>query len=145
MNSPAAAGTGRLPMLLLERDALLRRTVVLTARTLGFGDIHETGSVAIARRLLKEHVFRGAVIALDFGERKYAQYDFSVVDEIRSSDIVGCRDMPVAVLVEHCTVQLLQELRQRGVTRVILKPFRARQLLDTFSEFRSLSSPVGAE
>lgn len=83
------------------------------------------------------------LIALDFCGRKYAQYDLSAIDKIRASD-QRCRDMSVAVLVEHCTAHLLQKLRQRDVTRVILKPFRARHLLDTFAEFRSLQPTVGS-
>ncbi|HEY8608511.1 MAG TPA: response regulator [Noviherbaspirillum sp.] len=135
MNSmmPVSPGRVRMPMLLLENDPLLRRTVVLTARSLGIGEVHETGSPAIARRLLREHAFSGAVIALDFGERKIAEYDLGVIDAIRENE--GCRDIPVAVLVDYCDVQLLQALRQRAVTRVILKPFRARTLLDTFIAF----------
>lgn len=123
-------------MLLVEKDALLRRTVALTARTLGIGHIHEAASQSAAFRMLGERTYHGAVIALDFGERRYAQYDFSLLNEIRTSPDPVCREMPVAVLVEHCDATLLQELRHRNVTRVILKPFRARTLLDAFSEFK---------
>lgn len=123
-------------MLLVEKDALLRRTVALTARTLGIGHIHEAASQSAAIRMLGERSYYGAVIALDFGERRYAQYDFGLLNEIRTSADPACRDMPVAVLVDHCDTVLLQELRHRKVTRVILKPFRARTLLDTFSEFK---------
>lgn len=126
------------PMLLLETDPLMRRTVVLTARTLGMGEIHETGSTSVARRMLRERPFRGAVIALDFGERRYDQYDLTLIDDIRYGAGVENPHMPIAVLLDHCDVQFLQELRQRDVTRVILKPFRARLLLDTFAEFGKL-------
>lgn len=126
------------PMLLLETDPLMRRTVVLTARTLGMGEIHETGSASVARRMLRERSFRGAVIALDFGERRYDQYDLTLIDDIRYGAGVENPHMPIAVLLDHCDVQFLQELRQRDVTRVILKPFRARLLLDTFAEFGKL-------
>lgn len=123
-------------MLLVERDELLRRTVALTARSLGIAHIHEAASQSAAFRMLGERSYHGAVISLDFGERRYALYDFSLLNEIRSSSDPVCRNMPVAVLVEHCDAALLQELRHREVTRVILKPFRARTLLDTFSEFK---------
>lgn len=136
-STDTVAARSGLPMLLFEKDALLRRTVVLTARTLGLANIHETGSQSAALRMLREHDFRGAVVALDFGERKYAQYDFALIDSIRETNDANFRSMPVAVLVDQCDAVLLQALRQREVTRVILKPFRARTLLDAFSEFRS--------
>lgn len=134
---PASASPASpiLSMLLMEKDPLLRRTVALTARTLGIAHIHEAASQASAFRMLTERSYRGAVIALDFGERRYAQYDFSLLDEIRTSADPAVRDMPVAVLVDRCDAVLLQELRHRLVTRVILKPFRARTLIDTFAEF----------
>lgn len=125
---------GRLPMLLLETDPLLRRTVALTARAMGLADVHEAGSPQVARRMIREHAFRGAVIALDFGERQYNQYDLSLIDEIRDGE--NTRAIPIAVLVSSCDAPLLQELRLREVTRVILKPFRARTLLDTFAAFQ---------
>ena len=45
---------------------------------------------------------------------------------------------PQARKPASCVASLLQELRLRGVKCVILKPFRARTLLDTFAEFHSL-------
>jgi CheY-like chemotaxis protein len=121
-------------LLLLENDALLRRTVVMTARSLSLGDIHETGDPAVARRMLTERKFSGAVIALDFGERKYYQYDLTIIDAIRAHEQMA--GIPIAVLASQCDAALLQELQQRQVTRVILKPFRARTLLDTFIALR---------
>ncbi|TFV99564.1 response regulator [Oxalobacteraceae bacterium OM1] len=135
----AAAAPVRLPMLLLEADALLRRTVVLTARSLGLGEIHEASSSAVATRLLRERPFRGAIIALDLGDRRLDQYDLSLIDVIRHDDAIAHRSMPIAVMLERCDAALAEELRRREVNRVILKPFRARTLLDTFSEFRSLA------
>lgn len=136
MPNSVPASKGSVPMLLLESDALLRRTVVLTARSMGLADIYETGSPQLARRMIAERPFRGAVIALDFGERMYNLYDLSVIDEIRNNE--STRAIPIAVLASGCDAHLLQELRLRGVTRVILKPFRARTLLDTFAAFLSL-------
>ena len=38
-------------------------------------------------------------------------------------------------MVDHPTTALLQELRSRDISRVIVKPFRAKVLLDTFASF----------
>lgn len=137
--SRTAAPPVRLPMLLLEADALLRRTVVLTARSLGLAEIHEASSNAIAARLLRERPLRGAIIALDLGDRRLDQYDLTLIDLIRHDDAITHRAMPIAVMLERCDAALAEELRRREVNRVILKPFRARTLLDTFSEFRTLA------
>jgi DNA-binding NarL/FixJ family response regulator len=125
----------RMQMLLLEPDPLLRRTVVLTARSIGLAQVHEASSDGIARRMLMERAYAGAVLALDFGDRKYDQYDLTLLDQIRDGQSACRPDMPIAVLLDHCHPPFLQELRQRAVRRVILKPFRARVLLETFNEF----------
>jgi hypothetical protein len=70
-----------LHMLLVEPEPLLRRTVSLTARTLGLGHVHEAASIDAARRLLAERRFNGAVIAVecveDGGQR---HYDMTLVE-----------------------------------------------------------------
>ncbi len=54
-------------MLLVEPVTLLRRTVSLTARSLGLGAVHEAANQASALKLLYGQRFHGAVIALGEG------------------------------------------------------------------------------
>lgn len=122
-------------MLLVEPETLLRRTVVMTARTLGIAHIHEAGSVPIARRMLRERVFHGAVIAVDFGAGASADIDLILLDQLRDGQSASDRAIPIAVLAERCNAEQLQALRRRAVSHVILKPFRARVLIDTFARF----------
>lgn len=126
------------PMLLMESETLLRRTVSLTARTLGLGRVNEASSQAMAMQLLNEQSFRGLVIALDFGHRQYESYDFTLIDQVRAGDTASDQNIPIAVLMSRCDTLLLEALRERDVTRIILKPFRARVLLDTFAEIQAL-------
>lgn len=129
---------GALDMLLVEPETLLRRTVSLTARSLGLGLIHEAASVEVARNLLRTRPFHGAVIAIDCDAPGDSPYDLTLLDQIRAGDSASPSGLPVAIMANHATTALLRELRQRGVDRVILKPFRARVLLDTFAEFESI-------
>ncbi len=45
--------------------------------------------------------------------------------------------IPIAVMADHATTELLRELPHRHVSRVILKPLRAHLLLDAFAEFEA--------
>jgi hypothetical protein len=63
------AMTDRLNMLLVEPATLLRRTVALTARSLGLANVHEAASHSLALRLLKDTAFDGALIAFDSAMR----------------------------------------------------------------------------
>lgn len=116
-------------MLLVEPETMLRRTVALTARSLGLAEIHEAASPAAARQMLRQQSFAGAIIAINAGEA----HDLGLLDQIREGDSASNRGMPIAVLAENCTGELLAALRERAVSRVIVKPFRARILLDAFT------------
>ncbi|KQW93402.1 hypothetical protein ASC94_12245 [Massilia sp. Root418] len=126
-----------LSMLLVEPETMLRRTVALTARSLGLADIHEAASPAMARQMLRRQRFAGAIIAINAGDA----YDLALLDHIREGHTASSRSMPIAVLAENCTGQLLQALQARAVSRVIVKPFRARILLDAFT---ALATPPQA-
>jgi CheY-like chemotaxis protein len=126
-----------LKMLLVEPETLLRRTVSLTARTLGLGQIHEAASWAAAERLLREQPFHGAVIAIDCNAVTEKGYDLALLDLVRDGQSSSDAGIPIAVMADHATAELLRELRHRDVSRVILKPFRARVLLDAFAEFEA--------
>jgi CheY-like chemotaxis protein len=126
-------------MLLLEPVTLLRRTVCLTARSLALGEVHEAASDATAQRLLYGKPFHGAVFAsanLPAGDAVHP--GLALLDLVRNGYSASRRDIPIAVMLDHVTPDLLDALRLRQVSRVIVKPFRARDLLDTFAEFAAI-------
>lgn len=124
-----------LNMLLVEEQTLLRKTVSLTARSLGLGTIHEAATIQAAERMLRDHAFHGAVISLDCGTGQGCDYNLSLLDKVRNGGSASVSTIPIAVMVDRATTDLLKELRERSVSRVILKPFRAKVLLDAFATF----------
>ncbi|WP_332852000.1 response regulator [Duganella sp. S19_KUP01_CR8] len=129
-----------LNMLLVEEQTLLRRTVALTARSLGLGTIHEAATMEAAERLLREHRFHGAVISIDCGSLPGCTYNLALLDRMRNGIYSSDCGIPIAVMAEHATAELLSDLRERHVSRVILKPFRAKVLLDAFASFEQPAS-----
>ena len=123
-------------MLLVEPETMLRRTVALTARSLGMAEIREAASMQQARQLLKEERYDGAVIAIDSD----AAYDLSLVAQVREGGSVSRPGMPIAVMTERCTAELLGTLRQQKIDRIIVKPFRARALLDAFGALEAAAA-----
>jgi CheY-like chemotaxis protein len=124
-----------LNMLLVEEQALLRKTVSLTARSLGLGTIHEAATMQAAERMLREQTFHGAVISLDCGTGQGCAYNLALLDKVRNGTSASLPTIPIAVMVDNATTDLLKELRDRRISRVILKPFRAKVLLDAFATF----------
>lgn len=122
-------------ILLVEPEALLRRTVVMTARSLNLGQVHEAVSTDAALRMLRSRSYQGAVIAVDcLGSGGGRRYDLSLIDQLRFGD-AGKQDIPIAIMADQATPELLSELRDRKISRVILKPFRAKVLLETIAGF----------
>ena len=129
----------KLDMLLVEPVTLLRRTVALTARSLGLANVHEAASNILAERLLKSQRFHGAVIAIDGAGAAPA---LELLDRVRSGNSISDAGMPIAVMADHCDAALLAALQARGVSRIILKPFRARALIDTITDLGNTSSGI---
>ncbi|MES2741736.1 MAG: response regulator [Pseudomonadota bacterium] len=119
-----------LKMMLMEPETLLRRTVSLTARGIGIGNIHEACTLGAAGRMLRESAFDGAMIAIEGGSGD----GLALLDQVRKGETASAPSLPIAVLAAQCDVAMLQELRARDIARIILKPFRARLLLDVFAE-----------
>lgn len=123
-----------LVMLLVEPATLLRRTVALTARSLNLANVHEAASHVLALRLLKGTAFDGALIAIDDLQGDGASA-IALLDQVRAGDTASKNTMPIAVMIDKIDADMLSALRARGVTRVLLKPFKARNLVDTFTAF----------
>ena len=62
-------------------------------------------------------------------------YNLTLLDKVRGGMSASDCKIPIAVMVDRATTELLNELRNREVNRVILKPFRAKILIDTFATF----------
>jgi len=124
-----------LNMLLVEEQPLLRKTVSMTARSLGMGTVHEAATAEAAEKLLRERSFEGAVISLECGAFGGAAHNLTLLDRVRGGMSASSPKIPIAVMVDRPTAELLQELRNREISRVIVKPFRAKVLLDTFASF----------
>lgn len=123
--------------LLLEPDALLRRTVALTARSLSLGDVSEATRGAEARAQMRTTRFKAGILALDGSPD--GLLDLSLLDEWQATQ--GSAGGTVAVMLRTCTPTLLAALSERGVRRVIVKPFRARVLLDTLDVLLNQGAP----
>jgi len=132
--------SARLPdLLLVEPEALLRRTIALTARSAHLASVTEAASIDAARSLLGTRRFDGAFIALDLDASHADGGPLGLLELLRDARTGSDTAMPVAVMLERCDAGLLASLKQFGVSKVILKPFRARIVIDAIAE---LGRPV---
>lgn len=120
-----------LDILLVEPSTLLRRTVALTIRSLGLAAITEAATYPAGREVCARRPFQGAVVALDADTADGVCEGLSLVQRIRAGASASSPSIPVAVLVDACDAERLQVLRSCGVSRILIKPFRARDVIDT--------------
>lgn len=126
-----------LHILLVEPEHLLRRTVALTVRSLGTAEITEAATYPVAHGLCGRRGFDGAVIALEWPLSQERHRGLTLIQQIRAGDSASQAAMPIAVLVESCTAETLQLLRSCGIARILIKPFRVRDVIDTIDAMRA--------
>lgn len=135
----------RLPdLLLVEPQTLLRRTIALTAHSAHLANMHEAASADSARNLLVRRRFDGAVIAVDLDTPQQEGGPLGLLDLVRGARSVSDAAVPIAVMVERCDANLLNSLRGYGVSRIIIKPFRARAVIDAIAELGKVANNVAA-
>lgn len=124
-------------MLLLEPATLLRRTVALTARSMGLANVHEAASYELALRLLNGRSFDGVLIAIDDFHSDAGSNAIALLDQVRAGRTASRPTIPIAVMIADVDAQMLAALRARRITHVLVKPYKARHLVDTFTAFAS--------
>jgi CheY-like chemotaxis protein len=128
--------TGILKVLLVEPAHLPRRTVSLTVHSLGTAAVTEAATYTTAQQLCEGQRFDGAVVALDWPPEGGVCRGLSLIQQIRSGQSASAASIPVAALVESCNAELLQVLRECAISRILIKPFRVRDVIDTIDNMR---------
>lgn len=126
-------------LLLVEPANLLRRSVALTLRSLGTAEVTEAATFQSAHQLCERRAFDGAVISVEWPLPNEWHGGLSLIQQIRMGECACPVSMPIAVLVEACDTELLQTLRTRGISRILIKPFRVRDVIDTVDAMKELA------
>lgn len=131
-------GTAAAPfsLLLAVPQSLLRRTVADVARSLQLADVHEVASVAAAERLMETESFDALLLDLDAGA---AALDLLV--RVRERRTRCAPTLPIAVLAAVCTAEHIARLKQLEVRRVLLTPFKVKDMVTSITALRA--EPVG--
>ncbi|MFC5461501.1 response regulator [Massilia niabensis] len=129
-------------ILLVEPANLLRRTVSLTMRSLGTAEVTEAATYATAFQTCQVRRFDGAIIAVDWPSVGGTCKGLALIHQIRTGQCAIGRSAPISVLVEVCDNELLGMLRADKITRILIKPFRVRDVIDTIDTMRLQTQAV---
>jgi DNA-binding NarL/FixJ family response regulator len=126
----------RQSLLLLEPYSVLRQTVASVARDLDLADIHQAMSFEAAERLLRFRRFDGCVLAIGEEHR-----EIELIRSVREGHSESVPTTPVAVMTGECDAGMVLVLRELHVSRVLLKPFKVKTILETIRQIFE-SSPL---
>ena len=124
-----------LPLLLSEPGALMRQTVALTVGSVGVGPVFQAATVRAAQELMQQRVFGALILSLDPGtdEDDDGSAAIGLLTMLRAGETLSPRELSVVVTASSCSRERIEALKALGVDRVLLKPFKARLLIETLT------------
>lgn len=135
----ADAGTRNRQLLLLESDGLVRGTVVSVCRQLDIVRVLSATSVARGVESLKAHVIDGLLISV--ADREPA---LDLLARLRAGEFACRPDLPVAVMATSCDQALAVRLKELEVRRLLLQPFRLRDVIHTLEQMLAIQETAQA-
>ena len=113
-------------ILIVEQAAMVGGIIVSTARQLKLPGVRLATSIRAGQLLLEQHTFGALIVSLN--EEAPA---LELVKSLRSGRYRTLAEAPVAVTATACGLELAQALRGFFVRRILLKPFKVRDVILT--------------
>ena len=113
-------------LLVVEPDALVRGTLCAVCRDLELAQMSQASSVGMAVQRLSEQVFDGLLLSIDD-----TNAGLDLLRRLRSGAWSTRSDAAVAVMASGCDVDTAHALRDLGVRRILLRPFKIRDAVHT--------------
>ena len=116
-------------VLLIEPDGLLRGTVASVCRELQMVRLQQATSIAQGEKWMKSNVDQGLLLSLAEGP-----VALEFLERLRAGKYRCERDIPVAVMAPSCDAALAARLKELDVRRLLLQPFRLRDVVHTLEQ-----------
>ncbi len=113
-------------ILLVEQSAMVGNIIVSTARQLNMPKVRLVTSIRSAQQQLETQPFSGMIASLE-DEAAALQ----LIEGLRGGLFKSHSDTPVAITAALCDVQLAYRLKVLEVRRILLKPFKIRDVIST--------------
>jgi DNA-binding NtrC family response regulator len=113
-------------ILLVEKSAMIGSIILSTARQLKLRPVKLISNHQSAHLFLENQLFCGLITSLDDDG-----HALGMIHQLRQGQLRCSVDMPVSVTTEQCDVQLASKLKSLNVQRILLKPFKIRDLIST--------------
>jgi len=132
----SAGSESELPSLLVvEPDFLMRRIIVSVVRDMALARPSEALGIAPAERLLQSTAYDALLLAMSADDAA-----LTLLAQLRQGRCTCAAATPVAVATAQCDAGLVQQLHALGVRRVLIKPFKVKDVIETVT--RLCSAPT---
>lgn len=115
-------------LLLFEPYFVLRHTVAAVARDLQLADVVEATTLDGATALLEQRRFDACLMSVADDRQ-----ELGLLQRLRGGGLATQSETPVAVITEKCDAGLILTLREMQISRIVLKPFKVKVVLETLS------------
>lgn len=113
-------------MLVVEPDGVVRSTVASVVRELELAQVHQAASVPLGTQVLSESAVDALVLSLADTDAA-----LDLLTRLRAGEFASRADIPVVVLAPACDGPLALRLKQLEVLRLLLTPFKIRDVVQT--------------
>ena len=121
-------------ILLVEHSAMIGNIIVSTARQLGLQPIRLVTSNRSALHFMEHQTFGGLITSLDDEEAA-----LELIQKLREGSLKSPANTPVAITAGQCSAEMATRIKLFNVRRILLKPFKIRDLVTTIE---ILASPT---
>lgn len=123
-------------MLVVEPDGVVRSTVAAVVRELEIAQVYQAASIHMATQVLTNTAVDALVLSLADND---AALDLLV--SLRAGVFPSMAGIPVVVMATACEAALALRLKELAVSRLLLRPFRIRDVVQTLEALVPESSP----
>ena len=123
-------------ILLVEHSAMIGNIIVSTARQLGLQPIRLVTSSRGALQFMENQVFAGLITSLDDEAAALA-----LIQKLRDGKFKSPSNTPIAITTGQCSAELANRIKLFNARRILLKPFKIRDLVTTIEILTSAPSP----
>ena len=113
-------------ILLVERSAMVGSIIVSTARQLGLRPVRLVTSIRSAQHYLGNQAFDGVITSLDEEDEALL-----LIQMLRGGYFKSGVETPVAITTALCDAPTANRIKALDVRRILLKPFKIRDLVTT--------------
>ena len=121
-------------ILLVEHSAMIGNIILSTARQLGLRPIRVVTNCRSAQHFLEHQAFDGLITSMDDEEETLA-----LIQKLRGGYFRSATNLPIAITTAQCSAPLAARIKLFNVRRILLKPFKIRDLVVTIEDLAGMA------